>query len=49
MTYGYYLQYDIYDQYTYGQSKYSEVAQKEYHDDDSCDDPYDPNFDDSQL
>jgi hypothetical protein len=51
MVYHYYLQYDIYDQYAYGLSKYEKVAQKEdYHDDEEfCDYPYDPDFDEDNL
>uniref|UniRef100_A0AC34GTG6 Uncharacterized protein n=1 Tax=Panagrolaimus sp. ES5 TaxID=591445 RepID=A0AC34GTG6_9BILA len=45
MVYRYYLQYDIYDQYTYANSKYAKVSQKDYHHeeyDDEEDYPYDP-------
>jgi hypothetical protein len=53
MVYRYYLQYDIYDQYTYGDSKYAKISQKDFHDDNEefCDDdyPYDPDFEDEQL
>ena len=38
MTYSYYLKYDIYDRFDYP-TKYSEVAQKDY-DDEDLDDYY---------